>query len=200
MHRLAMPRVLPWRLSALSSVTMMRVPLAPIGWPSAVPPPLILIRSCGMPMSRIANMATQAKASLISHSSTSPASQPAFWSTFSIAPIGATVNLAGSCACAAMATIRAIGCWPFSLARLSRVSTTAAAPSEIELEVAAVIVPSLAKAGRSVGILSGRPLPGCSSCSTICSPLRVVTVTGTTSSAKAPDSIAALARRSDSME
>ena len=31
----------------------------------------------------------------------------------------------------------------------------------IELDVAAVIVPSFAKAGLSAGILSGRPLPGC---------------------------------------
>ncbi len=117
-----------------------------------------------------------------------------------MAPIGATVNCAGSCACAAMATIFATGCWPLALATLSRLRTTAAAPSEIEEEVAAVIVPSLAKAGRSWGILSGRPLPGCSSCSTVTSPLRVEKVTGTTSSAKAPLSIAAFARRSDSME
>jgi hypothetical protein len=31
MHRLAMPRVLPWRWSAAISVVMMRVPLAPMG-------------------------------------------------------------------------------------------------------------------------------------------------------------------------
>ena len=72
--------------------------------------------------------------------------------------------------------------------------------AEIEDEVAAVIVPSLAKAGRSCGILSGRPLSGCSSCSTVTSPLRVEKVTGTTSPSKAPLSIAALARRSDSIE
>ena len=99
----------PFCLSALISVTRMRVPLAPIGWPSAVAPPWTLILSCGMPRSFIANMATQAKASLTSHRSTSSTFQPAFLSTFSIAPIGATVNCAGSCAWAAVATIRATG-------------------------------------------------------------------------------------------
>ena len=44
--------------------------------------------------------------------------------------------------------------------------------------VAAVIVPSLAKAAFSCGIFSGLPLPGCSSTSTVTSPLRVTTVTG----------------------
>jgi SH3-like domain-containing protein len=65
-------------LSALSRVTMIRAPLAPIGWPSAVAPPWTLILSCGMPRSRIANMATQAKASLTSNRSTSSTLQPAF--------------------------------------------------------------------------------------------------------------------------
>lgn len=43
------------------------------------------------------------------------------------------------------------------------VSTNAAAPSEIELELAAVIVPSLLKAGRKVGIFSRFAFNGCSS-------------------------------------
>jgi len=41
--------------------------------------------------------------------------------------------------------------------------TTAAAPSEIELEFAAVTVPSLRNAGLSEEILSGDALAGCSS-------------------------------------
>ena len=51
-------------------------------------------------------------------------------------------------------------------ATLSRVITRAAAPSLIELALAAVIVPSLRKAGFRVGILAGRPCSGCSSVST----------------------------------
>ncbi len=70
----------------------------------------------------------------------------------------------------------------------------------MELELAAVIVPSLAKAGLSVGIFSGLPLPGCSSISTMTSPARVLTVTGTISLAKPPSAAAAWARRSDSIE
>ena len=80
-----------------------------------------------------------------------------------MAPIGATVNCAGACAWAAVATMRASGSRPFSRALDSLVRTIAAAPSEIDDEVAAVIVPSLAKAGLSCGILSGRPRPGASS-------------------------------------
>jgi hypothetical protein len=42
-------------------------------------------------------------------------------------------------------------------------STSAAAPSEIDEELAAVTVPPSRKAGFSCGIFSGRALPGCSS-------------------------------------
>ena len=67
----------------------------------------------------------------------------------------------------------------------------AAAPSDIELELAAVTVPSLRKAGRSVGIFSRFALKGCSSESTTVSPFRVLIVTGVISSANAPEVIAA---------
>ena len=43
---------------------------------------------------------------------------------------------------------------------------SAAAPSEIELELAAVTVPPSRNAGLSVGIFSGRPFGGCSSVET----------------------------------
>ena len=88
------------------------------------------------------------------------------------------VNSAGSCAWAAVATIVATGVSPLASASDLRTSTTAAAPSEIDELVAAVIVPSLAKAGFSCGILSGRPRPGASSVSTMVSPLRPLIVTG----------------------
>jgi hypothetical protein len=77
--------------------------------------------------------------------------------------------------------------------------TRAAAPSEIEEALAAVMVPSLAKAGRRVGILSGRALPGCSSVSTVSEPARVLTSTGVISALKAPEAMAALARARLSM-
>ena len=66
------------------------------------------------------------------------------------------------------------------------ITTNAAAPSEMELELAAVTVPSLVNAGRNVGIFSGLALPGPSSVSTTTSPFRVLIVTSTISSLKPP--------------
>jgi len=79
---------------------------------------------------------------------------------------------------------------PSALATLSRVMTTAAAPSEIEAEEAAVMVPSFANAGFRLGIFSGMALPGCSSSLIVSTPLRVVTSTGVISALKAPEAMA----------
>ena len=49
----------------------MRAPEAPIGWPSAIAPPLTLTFSSSTPSIRSELIATEAKASLISHRSTS---------------------------------------------------------------------------------------------------------------------------------
>ena len=54
MQAAAMPRFPPRVFSALISVTMMRAPVAPIGWPSAQAPPCTFTRSCAMPRSRMA--------------------------------------------------------------------------------------------------------------------------------------------------
>ena len=110
----------------------MRAPLAPIGWPSAQAPPCTLTISCGSLNSVIAAIVTAAKASLTSHRSTPwRPSRPCF-STFSMAPTGAVVNQLGACACTACATMRASGLHA-QLARPcdSRISTSAAAPSEM---------------------------------------------------------------------
>ena len=64
--------------------------------------------------------------------------------------------------------------------------TRAAAPSEIELELAAVTVPPSRKAGFRVGIFSGRALGGCSSVLTSVSALPAFTLTGVISQAKSP--------------
>src|SRR5439155_3114748 len=76
MQRLATPRLPPCFLRAPSSVTRMRAPDAPIGWPSAHAPPCTLTLSCGMPCSFIAAIVTTANASLISKKSTSPVVHP----------------------------------------------------------------------------------------------------------------------------
>ena len=76
----------------------------------------------------------------------------------------------------------------------AEVSTRAAAPSEMLEELAAVNRPSLPKAARSVGILSGWILQGASSVSNVVSPLRDCTVTGAISALNAPEAMACLAR------
>jgi hypothetical protein len=75
---------------------------------------------------------------------------------------------------------------------------SAAAPSEIDWSWCGGNRAVLGEGGLQVGILSGMPLPGCSSVSTTTSPLRGLTVTGRFR-LKAPSAIAACARRSDSM-
>ena len=73
-------------------------------------------------------------------------------------------------------------------------STTAAAPSLMPDALAAVIEPSLSKAGRSLATLSSvTPARGYSSWSTTMSPLRLLIVTGTISSLKRPAFCAASA-------
>src|SRR5260370_1451923 len=90
------------------------------------------------------------------------------------------------------------GLAPRLFASLSVIITSAAAPSEIDEDVAAVTVPSLPKAGRSVGIFSMFTLKGVSSSFTTSSPLRPFTVTAAISSAKAPGLEAPSARVVDS--
>src|SRR5574338_16021 len=147
------------------------------------------------PRSRTAAMVTTAKASLISHRSTSPTLQPVLASSFCMAPTGAVVNQAGAWAWVVWPTIRAMGRAPIRSAVEARISTRAAAPSEMELELAGVTVPSLRKAGLRLGIFSTLALGGCSSSLICTSPLRPATVTGATSQAKEPSWMAAWARR-----
>jgi hypothetical protein len=66
----------------------MRAPEAPIGWPRATAPPLTLTRSSSMPSIRIEFRVTEAKASLISHTSMSWALSPAFCSALVAAEAG----------------------------------------------------------------------------------------------------------------
>src|SRR5689334_17716415 len=90
--------------------------------------------------------------------------------------------------------MRARGLAPRFLASDSVMRTSAAAPSEIDDDVAAVTVPTLLNAGRRVGILSSFTVKGVSSSLTTSSPLRPLTVTGEISSLNAPDFDASTAR------
>src|ERR1700678_4818626 len=74
----ATPRLPPRARSAAITVTRMRAPEALIGWRSAQAPPLTLTFSYGRPRSRIAAMATTAKASLISKRSMESLLHPVF--------------------------------------------------------------------------------------------------------------------------
>ena len=140
---------------------------------------------------------TTAKASLTSQRSTSATLQPSRSISFRAAGTGAVGKRAGSWAWLACPSTRARTGSPRARASLSRISTSAAAPSEIEDELAAVTVPSLRKAGFSVGIFSGRAVRGCSSSATSDVPPRPVTSTGAISAAKAPDACASRARVSE---
>src|ERR1700676_5235687 len=93
--------------------------------------------------------------------------------------------------------MRASGFNPLRAAIDSRVKTTAAAPSEILAELAAVTVPSFLNAGFIVGIFETSRVEGVSSVSTSVSPLRLLAVTATISVRKPPFAAAALARRTD---
>src|SRR3546814_7429728 len=70
-QRAAAPRPPPRRFSSLRSVSVMRVPDMPTGWPSAMAPPLTLVISSVMPRSAIEARPTAANASLRSNSETS---------------------------------------------------------------------------------------------------------------------------------
>src|SRR4029077_9162549 len=146
----------------------------------------------------IAAMATTAKASLISNRSTSATLQPADFSTLFTAATGAIVNHSGASALLAQATSRATGLSPLSFAVAALESTSAAAPSEIEEDEAAVTVPLAAKAGLSCGILEMSQVPGVSSRATTVTPLRPLTSIGATSASTSPASSARSARRTDS--
>lgn len=112
---------------------------------------------------------------------------------------GAVVNQPGACACVVWPSMTASGAMPSCLAVDSRIITSAAAPSLIDEDEAAVTVPSFLNAGLSEGILSTLMRRGPSSVSTTVSPALPGTVTGAISQRNAPDSVAACARRTESI-
>src|SRR3954466_1695800 len=199
MQRLATPRGRPYLRSPPISVTRMRAPEAPIGWPSAQAPPCTFTLSCGRPCSFIAAIVTTANASLISKRSTFFAVQPVRSSSLPIAATGAVVNKPGSCACVDWPITTASGARPRRSAVERRIITSAAAPSEIELELAAVTVPSLRKAGLRAGIFSKLALKGCSSVSMNFSSLPCLMAIGVVSQANQPSLFAFCARSSEVM-
>src|SRR6266511_2419009 len=122
-------------------VVISLAPEAPSGWPSAMAPPLTLVRSRSAPVSSCQASTTGANASLISNRSMSSRVRPAFLRTRWVAGIGALSIITGSAPARAMACTRARGRRSKRRTADSDASSNAAAPSEIWLEVAAVMRP-----------------------------------------------------------
>ncbi len=133
--------------SRTASVVSTRAPDAPIGWPMAMAPPLTFTLAVSQPISLFTAQAWAAKASLASMRSRSETSQPAFLSAARLAGIGPEPISAGSTPAWAQEAMRASGVSPRALASSAVISTSAAAPSLMPEALAAVTVPSLAKAG-----------------------------------------------------
>ena len=179
-------------------VVEMRAPEQPRGWPKAMAPPLTLTISGLRPSSRTQATDWAAKASLIStrpkSSSFSPLGSRAFIS-LRVAATGPMPMMRGSTPAAAPAMMRAMGLRPSSLALSADISTRAEAPSLRPEALPAVVTPS-AKMGLSFAIFSRlvSRLGYSSVSNTMGSFLRWGITTGTISSLKRPESMAATAR------
>ena len=147
-------------------------------------------------------MPTLANASLISTRSRSAGLMPSLSQAFRIAADGWLCRVESGPATTPCAPISASQVSPSSSALALLITTTAAAPSEICDDEPAVMVPSLANAGRSLPRLSAvvsERMPS-SSLNTTGSPLRCGISTGTTSSSKTPFFQASAARWCDRAE
>jgi hypothetical protein len=140
---------------------------------------------------------TTAKASFTSNRSIWESGTSAFSSAFFAANAGAVVNHSGSWAWEAKETIRPSGFAPVSCATASVARRSAAAPSLIFEEFAAVTVPSFWNAGFREPIFSSFSsgvANGSSSRSTTTVPFFPSMETGTISARKSPESFARRAR------
>src|SRR3954471_20810230 len=112
MHSVARPFLASRFCISCSRVIRTRAPEAPIGWPSAIAPPLTFTFAGSQPMSLLTAHAWAAKASFASIRSRSSTDQPAFWSARRLAGIGPEPMIAGSTPAVAHDTIRASGLMP----------------------------------------------------------------------------------------
>src|ERR1700749_4957541 len=87
-HMVTRPRFRPRRSSSSMTVPIKIEPVAPIGWPRAIAPPLTLTFSRSSFRSRMNFSATTEKASLISQRSMSSTVRPALASTLRLAGTG----------------------------------------------------------------------------------------------------------------
>src|SRR5690606_22833199 len=197
-HMAATPTPPPLRAKSFTRVVTIRAPVAAIGWPRLHPLPLMLTRSSSRPSSRTAAIGTEAKASLISNSSTSPTVRPAFSGAWGTAFTGAKPVRTGSTPTEAHDLITARTGRPCSSAYSAEVTTTAAAASLRPEELPAVMLnPGISgwSGLRAASFSAVVPRRGCSSVSnTVREPSGRVTRSGTISSVNRPSSIAWTAR------
>src|SRR5664280_372300 len=168
----------------------------------AMAPPFTFTISAETPRSRIDWMPTEANASLISIRSRSETSSPCRLSAFLMAFDGWDCSDGSGPATTPWAPISASTGAPSSSALARDITTTAQAPSEIWEAEPAVMVPSAAKAGRSLPSDSA-VVPGRTPSSSVTSngsPLRCGIGTGTISSSNRPSFMAAAARSCERAE
>jgi len=122
-------------------VVISRAPDAPNGCPSAIAPPFTLSCLASAPVSASQASGTEANASLTSKMSMSARPRPARASTLAVAGIGAVSMITGSSPTTTVVCTLASGRRPSRAAVSDVVSSTAAAPSEICDDEAAVIRP-----------------------------------------------------------
>src|SRR5262245_23165752 len=203
MHIVATPYLASRRSSSLTSVAVMRAPVAPSGCPSEMPPPLGFTSSIrsSSPQSRTNWSTTEANASLTSITETSSQPMPAFASARSHA-CGLPCSIrCGSTPASPNETNRARGSSPSSDAFASLATSTPPAPSQIWLEFPAVTTPSGRNAGLSAANASRDvSLRGVSSTANNVPTCGFCTSTGMISFSNRPSSIAASARRCDSSD
>ena len=171
------------------AVSASRAPDAPIGWPSAMAPPLGLKTSLPRPRSRCEARPTAANASLTSIARRSSSATSLLASAARMALAGCSCRLLSGPATTPWAPIsaRTRSATPSCSALARDMTTTAAAPSEICEALPAVMVPSLRNAGfrrPSVSAVVPGRTPS-SSLNRTGSPLRCGTGTSTISSGEA---------------
>ena len=127
------------RSSSSRAVWISMPPVAPIGWPRAIAPPLTLTFSGSRSRSRIVFRGTAAKASLISHRSMSSTFMPARSRHFCDAGPGAVSMITGSAPATALITIRARGVQAVGPGVVGRGQQHGAGPVDDARRVAGVV-------------------------------------------------------------
>ena len=147
MHRVARPRLDPWRWSWWTTVPTMRAPVMPIGWPRAMAPPLTLVRSAVELELAVAGQDLGRERLVdLDHVDLGRASSPARPAASAVAGTGPEPMTCGSTPALARADDPGQRADAPGPARASAAITTrAAAPSLIPEELPAVTVPGVAE-------------------------------------------------------